>query len=353
MGLKRFLSHIIEPDSSVPPGSASESPPVGSGNVTAQSSLAKVLRAFADSTPMEEDRDRVKESLERLADGAEHGDPRAFSDAPERIRDQRQVERRWMEGSVRDLASGVVGVLQRLGRSAGDERATGRILTERLEGLHEVLRAESIEEIRRGVLASVQALSETLQHRQERQDTELMVVTGQLQTLKDELNKVRREATLDGLTRLANRASLDEHMGSVLAVHRISGRPACLLMVDVDRFKDLNDRLGHPAGDAALRGLSDTLARAFPRKSDFVARYGGEEFAVILAEDGEDVGRRLAERLLTVVRQTRIFWEGEEVELSVSIGVASPVETDEVEDWVGRADKRLYQAKQEGRNKAV
>ena len=347
-----FLSHLIEPDSTHPRDHAPEiAPPAG--DVSAQASLAKVLRIFAESTPMEEGRGRLLESLERLADGAEHGDSRAFSDAPERILDQRQVDKRWMEGNVRDLAAGVVGVLQRLGRSAGDERATGRILTERLEGLQEVVRAESIEEIRRGVLASVHALSETLQHRQERQDREIMVVTGQLQLLKDELNKVRREATLDGLTRLANRASLDEHMGSVLAVHRISGRPACLLMVDVDRFKDLNDRLGHPAGDAALRGLSDALSRAFPRKSDFVARYGGEEFAVVLAEDGEEVGLRLAERLLAAVRGARIQWEGEELEISVSVGVASPKEGDEVEDWVGRADKRLYQAKQEGRNRAV
>jgi diguanylate cyclase (GGDEF)-like protein len=124
-------------------------------------------------------------------------------------------------------------------------------------------------------------------------------------------------------------------------------------MVDVDRFKDLNDRLGHPAGDSALRGLSDTLSRAFPRKSDFVARYGGEEFAVVLAEDGEDVGLSMAERLLAAVRRTRIFWEGEEIGISVSIGVAAPAEGDEVEDWVGRADKRLYQAKQEGRDRAV
>jgi len=226
-------------------------------------------------------------------------------------------------------------------------------VTERLEDLQEVVQAESIEEIRRGVLATVQALSESLQTRQEKLDKELLLVTAQLQTLKGELNKVRREATLDGLTKLANRSSLDEHMASVLAVHRISGRPSCLLMVDVDRFKDLNDRLGHLAGDCALRSLSDTLARAFPRKSDFVARYGGEEFAVILAEDGEDVGLRLAERLLAAVRQAKIHWEGEEVQISVSIGVASPAEGDEVEDWVGRADKRLYQAKQEGRNKAV
>jgi diguanylate cyclase (GGDEF)-like protein len=124
-------------------------------------------------------------------------------------------------------------------------------------------------------------------------------------------------------------------------------------MVDVDRFKDLNDRLGHPAGDAALRGLSDALSRAFPRKSDFVARYGGEEFAVVLSEDGEDVGKRLAERLLGLVRGMRIPWEGEEIGISISIGVAMPGEGDEVEDWVGRADRRLYQAKQEGRDRAV
>jgi diguanylate cyclase (GGDEF)-like protein len=348
-----FLSHLIEPDSRHPQDHSTAGAPPGSGEVAACTSLANVLRVLADSTPMEEDRGGVRERMGRLARDTEQGDSRALVEAPDRVLDQRQVERRWIEESVRDLADGVVGVLLRLGRSAGDDRSTGRIVTERLEGLREVARGESIEEIRRGVLSTVQVLSETLQKRQERQDKELLVVSGQLQKLKGELNKVRREATLDGLTRLANRASLDEHMGSVLAVHRISGRPACLLMVDVDRFKDLNDRLGHPAGDAALRGLSDALSRAFPRKSDFVARYGGEEFAVVLSEDGEDVGKRLAERLLGLVRGMRIPWEGEEIGISISIGVAMPGEGDEVEDWVGRADRRLYQAKQEGRDRAV
>lgn len=353
MGLKLFLSHLIEPDSRHPQETPSGVAPSASGEVDACASLAHVLRVLADSTPMEDDRGGIRERMGRLAKETEQHDSRAITEAPERVMDQRQVERRWIEESVRDLADGVVGVLLRLGRSAGDDRSTGRIVTERLEGLKEVARGESIEEIRRGVLSTVQVLSETLQRRQERQDKELLVVSGQLQKLKGELNKVRREATLDGLTRLANRASLDEHMGSILAVHRISGRPTCLLMVDVDRFKDLNDRLGHPAGDAALRGLSNALSRAFPRKSDFVARYGGEEFAVVLSEDGEDVGKRLAERLLGMVREMRIPWEGEEIGISISIGVASPGEGDEVEEWVGRADRRLYQAKQEGRDRAV
>lgn len=351
MGLKKLLGNLIDPDSSHPDDARPSPPP--HGDLSAGASLGRVLDVIAGSSPIEEGPTKSTNDLQKLARRVEEGDPRALSQAPGAVEEQRQLEMRWIEDSVRGLADGVVGVLLRLGRSAGEDRNDGKDFTAKLQGLKEAVHGESLDALRKEVLSTVQALSETLARRQDRQDREMEAVSRQLRTLQGELNKVRREATMDGLTRLANRASLDEHMESVLAVHRITGRPACLLMIDVDRFKDLNDQHGHQAGDAVLRALSDTLARSFPRKSDFVARYGGEEFAVVLDEDGEEVGRRLAERMLGSVRSVRIPWEGEELELTVSVGVASPAEGDELAEWVGRADRRLYQAKQEGRDRVV
>lgn len=350
MGFKNFLSHLIDEDSRHPEVSPSLPP---SGEVQAHASLGRVLRVLVESTSLEEDRGRTLEGLSKLAQEAEQGDSRAIGDAPQRVQEHRQVERRWVEESVRGLADSVVGVLLRLGKAAGDDRSDGKAVALKLDGLKDAVGGESLDALRREVLAAVQSISEALQRRQQRQDQEMLLISGQLQRLKGELNKVRKEATLDGLTRLANRASLDEHIASVLAIHRISGREASLLMVDVDHFKDLNDRLGHPAGDAALRALSDALARSFPRKTDFIGRYGGEEFVVVLSEDGQDVGARLAERFLSAVREIRIPWNDDEIFFTVSIGVASPAEGDEVDDWVGRADKRLYEAKRSGRDRVV
>lgn len=349
MGLKNLLSNLVGPDSSHPDEGRGRVPP--SGDLGAGGALGKVLQVLAESTPNEEERPIGE--LHRLSVRVGQGDARAFALAPGAVEETRRVEKRWIEESVRGLADGVVHVLLRLGRSAGDDRADGQNLTRRLDGLRDAVRGESIEVLRKEVLDAVGSIADTLARRQERTDREMEAVSRQLRTLQGELNKVRREATLDGLTRLANRACLDEHIEAVLAVHRITGRAVCLLMVDVDHFKEINDRLGHPAGDAVLKALSDAMARSFPRRSDFVARYGGEEFAVVLDEDGEETGRRLADRLLQAVRAIRVPWDGEEIQITVSVGVASPQDADETADWVARADRRLYQAKQDGRDRVA
>jgi len=128
---------------------------------------------------------------------------------------------------------------------------------------------------------------------------------------------------------------------------------ACLLMIDADRFKTVNDTYGHPGGDAVLRALADSMVRCFPRKSDLVARYGGEEFAIVLPDTSAQNAKRLAERMLQSIRDLRIPHNGQTITITVSIGVAQLGRIEAIQEWLDRGDQALYRAKVEGRNRVV
>jgi diguanylate cyclase (GGDEF)-like protein len=128
-------------------------------------------------------------------------------------------------------------------------------------------------------------------------------------------------------------------------------KPVALVMIDVDHFKDFNDRYGHPTGDEALCAVARVLEGS-SRSHDVVARYGGEEFAVILPETQIEGATRYAEKILAGVCATPLG-PGGEARLSISAGIAaSGADVASPMDLVARADKRLYRAKHEGRNRA-
>lgn len=167
--------------------------------------------------------------------------------------------------------------------------------------------------------------------------------------------RLRRLSTSDRLTGLMNRGYFDERMISEISRARRYGHPMSIAMIDVDHFKRFNDTMGHAAGDVALRILAGTI-RASLRHSDILARYGGEEFVVILPMTPLAVAvekletMRLAVANLTVDVPKR----GVQARLTISAGVAClPEDGIEDEDLLDVADRRLFQAKQAGRNKVI
>ncbi|WP_380160716.1 diguanylate cyclase [Kineococcus sp. R86509] len=176
----------------------------------------------------------------------------------------------------------------------------------------------------------------------------------ELRALNDRL---REAAQRDGLTGLANRPTLDEHLAHVWQDAHRSGSPLSLLMVDVDHFKAYNDTYGHLAGDQCLQQVAEELRRAPGRPSDLVARYGGEEFVVVLSDTDGAGAAVVAERLLDGLRR-RAFPHGQGVEgrVSVSIGIATAVPgaaTGGVLALLDLADRGLYLAKSGGRARAA
>lgn len=167
------------------------------------------------------------------------------------------------------------------------------------------------------------------------------------------LERIKSQAVRDGLTGLYNRRAFDDLlMRSMAREERQEGRLA-LLLLDLDRFKKLNDTYGHPAGDAALRITAQILERLL-RKADQAARFGGEEFVAILPGTDEAGARRLAERMREAIEKHTFIFEGARISLSASFGVAvAPADGGEPEALLAAADRALYAAKQAGRNRVM
>ncbi len=163
-----------------------------------------------------------------------------------------------------------------------------------------------------------------------------------------------RLAIVDALTGVHNKRYFLEFLGRELGYTTRYHRCLSLAMIDLDRFKSVNDQMGHLAGDVALRDLAACVKRTV-RKGDLIARYGGEEFAVVMPETNSDGAWKFAERLRTLVESHPFRYEDKTFYMTVSVGVASS----DGENWITsnelirQADEKLYQAKQEGRNRVV
>lgn len=155
-----------------------------------------------------------------------------------------------------------------------------------------------------------------------------------------------QQADLDPLTQLWNRGAFQRKLMEVLASAEQSRQPASLFLIDMDHFKEYNDRAGHLEGDQALVAVSKMLQQT-TRSGDYVSRYGGEEFTVILPETTKLNALKLAERIRLAMDETRLS-------LTLSVGVSTfPQDATGWKELIQQADRALYEAKRLGRNRVV
>ena len=166
-------------------------------------------------------------------------------------------------------------------------------------------------------------------------------------------------ATKDGLTQIFNRRVLIDQLRIEFIYHRRHHRPLSLCLMDIDRFKGVNDTYGHPAGDAVLSSMALKIASAI-RAEDVFARYGGEEFGVVLRESDEAGALLFAERVRSSIEAARFSFmdqhgKVQELALTLSLGISTLKEENfkTPEDLISGADRALYQAKSAGRNRSV
>ncbi len=164
---------------------------------------------------------------------------------------------------------------------------------------------------------------------------------------------LRRQATEDALTGLPNRYRLREELERVHAVAARHGRAYSLVMFDLDRFKEINDRHGHDAGDRVLVAAADATSSTI-RGGDIACRWGGDEFLVLLPETGLAAAAALAERLCQEVSSAQVEVDGATLNIRASFGVASyPASAGTPHALLLAADRALYQAKREGGNRVA
>jgi diguanylate cyclase (GGDEF)-like protein len=186
------------------------------------------------------------------------------------------------------------------------------------------------------------------------------VLVGLVDARTDALRRANAElhrlASLDGLTRLGNRATFDEMLDRLWQDHRERQAPLALLLCDIDYFKSYNDTYGHPAGDEALQRVAAVLDGSVRERRDVAARYGGEEFVLLLSNTAPDEAMAFAVGLLDRVRDLRVPHAGSTAApyLTLSIGLAARVpNVDQPPDMLlAEADQALYRAKAAGRDRA-
>jgi len=173
-----------------------------------------------------------------------------------------------------------------------------------------------------------------------------------VEMLRDTEVRLRKKAATDPLTGLANREHSLRVLRRALNIKRGAAGPLCVVMADLDHFKEVNDSYGHLVGDSVLRDVAARIQAAV-RSFDTVGRYGGEEFVVILENTAMGTAQEIAERVRRRVAAGPINVQGLEIEMTISQGLTQAEPGQQLEALLTCADVALYQAKNQGRNRVV
>jgi len=182
--------------------------------------------------------------------------------------------------------------------------------------------------------------------------SEVQYLEKSLSSLRAETGELQHRVDLDPLTGLLNHNHALAVLKEAVSDAQRNNTPLCLIMTDLDHFKDVNDRHGHLVGDSVLRDVAARIQSAV-RDFDIVGRYGGEEFIIILTDTTLTTAKKIAERVRRRVGQTTIQVNRLKIPLTISLGLSPVVRADVSETLIERADAALYDAKHAGRNRVA
>lgn len=267
------------------------------------------------------------------------------------ITEQRREEHRYVEASISELRDALWACVETVHNAVKVDQTTDATTDQQMERAKNALKRMQTGSIKQEVLGAVLAIEGALQTRREQQQEQYVSLASKLDRLGRQLEEARRESTTDVLTGLGNRKLFDVMAQRALQMFSLGRQPVVLLMVDMDKLKLVNDMYGHQAGDAAIQNLGKALSKTFLRQSDVLCRLGGDEFAAILHNTDWKMAQTLAKRLQEQLALMPAPHPSMEFSVGASVGVAQLEIHEEVEEWVARADKALYKAKQNGRER--
>jgi len=266
--------------------------------------------------------------------------------------DDRRAEHAHVARTTTELRETVWALVHGVHEVVGAETAVGAASVGAIDRARGALLKADAASVRDVALATMAELSRLVADRQRERDQQVAALGAQVASLAAALDEARREGATDPLTGLGNRRAFDASTERAVALHTLLAQPVCLLVVDVDAFKRVNDDLGHAAGDVALRAVTQQLSRVFLRRTDLAVRLGGDEFAVLLRDTAEDEAMRLARRLAGALAESPVRVLGPprdaQFAVSVSAGVARLRAGESATEWYARADSAMYAAKRAG-----
>jgi diguanylate cyclase (GGDEF)-like protein len=251
----------------------------------------------------------------------------------------------------KEIAALLEMVQEALAIVSGDGHSFNRHLGHTMDRFEALARIDDVRNLKAELVREVATLREIVVERQKVFEGTLQNFNYRVQLLERQLTMTREEATLDSLTRVANRGGFDRACRQWLATER---QQFVLALIDVDDFKRVNDLYGHAVGDRALTLVAQTLKTSVRQERDLVARIGGDEFAVLISElsvaQGEIRLRMLSSSLAAANLETP---NTPPLALTLSCGLAEHTAGDTVESLMERADRALYEAKHLGKNRVV
>ncbi|MDH5325521.1 MAG: diguanylate cyclase [Gammaproteobacteria bacterium] len=267
--------------------------------------------------------------------------------------------------NLQDIYANISGAETAQQTSAGNNKKFGVSMQNHMQAMeHSVQTASELESLKSGIQTQLHAIRKNLHvHMEEESRTQqalaraLKQTTAQLrnmeqetQLLKERLYQEHQQAIQDPLTGLHNRLAYEEHIDQEYHRWNRYRQPLVIMVVDIDFFKKINDTYGHRAGDKALRLIAGNLQSKL-RQTDFLARYGGEEFVVLMPQTHLEAALIAANKLRTAVQSCEFHYQSQRVQITISCGLTEFEGDDTIETAFQRADKALYQAKQNGRNR--
>lgn len=260
--------------------------------------------------------------------------------------ERRRAEARNAGQQLGDLQRVVWETVTSLVRVAGDDAVTDAAVQQQLTLLRDSAERGDTAAVMRDLPGALQAITDAISARQSRAARERLNMAERVESLGRALSDAEDSARTDALTGAGNRLRFSEAAERALALMTLSGSPAALITVDLDGLKRINDTLGHPAGDAAIKAVAKSCWIICTRATDVVCRLGGDEFAIVMTNTNATAAASLADRLEHRLTSTRVQLTDEVSDaVTAAIGFAAAKPGDTAESWLTRADRRLYEAK--------
>ena len=339
----------------------------------------ELLIRLLEFLPLE---DSVKAKAEELKNNFLNGVsteqlPDALQAIAELIHEMRrnvQQEQKEFEKFLKSLTGRLKEVDQYLQNNIEEHQASyqsgvklDNVVKDQVKGIGDsVTGLSTLEEVEDAVQSHLDKIVTHLNQHRAEEDVRVARIKEQNEALSDRLKKLesqsselrkqvlesQNKALIDSLTELPNRMAYDQRMQQEYARWKRYHNTLLIMVWDIDFFKQVNDRYGHQAGDKVLKVVAQVLQKNL-RETDFIARFGGEEFVSLMPETSLGGGYKVAEKIRGIIEKLEFHYRGDNVKVTISCGISLFVENDTPDSAFSRADKALYQAKEQGRNRCI